>query len=50
MYLPPSLFSHGQLYVALLKIISKKELKILISDDEGENLNVIENIIYNKTI
>jgi hypothetical protein len=39
-YLSQSIFPHGQLYIALSRITSKKYLKILINDGEGDDSNV----------
>jgi len=45
-YLPTPVFSHGQLYVVVLRVTSKEGLKILIIDEDGEDTNVTSNVIY----
>jgi len=45
-YLPSHVFSHGQLYVAIFKVTSKQDLKILIVNGDGENTNTTSNVVY----
>lgn len=49
-YLPQQVFSHGQLYVALSRAISKDDVKVLIGDiclPDGEDSDVFaRNIVY----
>ena len=44
-YLPTSVFSHRQLYVVVSRVTSKEELKILITDEDGEDTNISQRVI-----
>jgi len=45
-FLKRPVFTHGQLYVAISRVTSKKGLKILIQDDNGEYSDTTKNIVY----
>ncbi len=49
LYLPTPVFAHGQFYVACSKVTSKKNLKLLIIKQLGNDTNLINytyNIVY----
>lgn len=45
-YLSQHVFSHGHLHVAISRVTSRKDLKILIVDDEGLDSNFKSNVVY----
>ena len=45
-YLPQPVFSHGQLYVIVSRVTSRKRLKILLINEEGEDNDVTSNVVY----
>jgi hypothetical protein len=49
-YLPQSVFSHGQLYVAMSKVTLRKGLKILWTGDEGSDTNLTSNVVYKEVL
>ncbi|XP_047253769.1 uncharacterized protein LOC107844603 [Capsicum annuum] len=48
LFLKKSVFTHGQLYVALSWVISRKVLKILSYDDGGNITNEVKKVVYKK--
>ncbi len=49
LYLSTPIFSYGQFYIACSRVTLKKNLKILISKQLGDNTNLINythNIVY----
>ncbi|XP_074323911.1 uncharacterized protein LOC141660823 [Apium graveolens] len=46
LYLPRSVFTHGQLYVAVSRVTSPSGLHILIDSDSGGYTNVTANVIF----
>jgi len=46
LYLPRDVFSHGQIYVAISRVTSKKGIKILIHDEKNKPKMTTTNVVY----
>ncbi|KAL8474965.1 hypothetical protein ACS0TY_031403 [Phlomoides rotata] len=46
LFLPKPVFTHGQLYIAVSRVKTKRGLKILCLDEEGQSCNYTTNIVY----
>ncbi|MCH80586.1 ATP-dependent DNA helicase PIF1 [Trifolium medium] len=46
LYLPRPVFTHGQLYVAISRVTTKKGLKFLILDEDGKPSTRTLNVVY----
>ena len=46
LYLPKPVFCHGQLYVAFSRVTSRKGLKVLALDEEGNPIDTTTNVVY----
>ncbi|GJW85205.1 ATP-dependent DNA helicase PIF1-like protein [Tanacetum coccineum] len=50
LYLPRSVFTHGQLYVAVSRVKSKRGLKVVICDQDGNISKSTTNVVYKKVL
>ncbi|XP_074324207.1 uncharacterized protein LOC141661121 [Apium graveolens] len=46
LYLPKSVFSHGEYYVAISRVTSPTGLTIFVDDESGAATNITQNVVY----
>lgn len=46
LYLPDSVFTHGQFYVAISRVTTPGGLKMFIDDENGESTSKTKNVVY----
>lgn len=46
LFLPKSVFTHGQLYVTISRVTSPKGLKIFIDDESGQCTTYTQNVVF----
>ncbi|XP_071704144.1 uncharacterized protein [Rutidosis leptorrhynchoides] len=50
LYLRKPVFTHGQLYVAVSRVTTKKGLKVVILDEDGNDSNTTKNVVYKEVL
>ncbi|GJV77693.1 ATP-dependent DNA helicase PIF1 [Tanacetum coccineum] len=50
LFLPRPVFTHGQLYVAVSRVKSKKGLKVLVCDNDGKLMSTTTNVVYKEVL
>ncbi|XP_071726239.1 uncharacterized protein [Rutidosis leptorrhynchoides] len=50
LYLRKPVFTHGQLYVAVSRVTTKKGLKVVILDEDGKDSKTTKNVVYKEVL
>jgi ATP-dependent DNA helicase PIF1 len=50
LYLPRPVFTHGQLYVVVSRLKSKKGLKVVVCDQDGNVSKTTTNVVYREVL